>query len=697
VRLEYELAGDATQIKRVLRGVEAEAKASNRRMARDAQQSTSSVARRVSTGTSRAEVQQVKQIERERLRAVENEKRARLRADREVAQAASSLDRQRSRGLMQQFREAERAAVRQASASSRTAQRVRGGAASMIGAGIGGVARMGGTAAAVAGGFGAASALSESFSVQRRASQLAISGGVPEQRGALAQEALGVKGFTGTETLGAMQGFVEKTGDLGAARALIQDIGKLSLATSADFEEMGSAAGQAFNVIRDTIKDPKEQIKAVNDVMRTLAAQGNLGAVEIKDMATELAGLGAATRKFEGGPVELLKTVGAMAQASVARGGAASAPEATTAVTRFAQDIVQNQGKFAAADIGIFSDASKTKLRGPEDIMLDVLEKTQGDLTKINAMFGVYAERAVGGFSPLFIDSEKQKKGSGRAAVKAEFKKFKEAGLTDAQVNERAGVRMGDDDLQIKEAMKVFNQAVGQHLAPAAGQLAKNFSELAPLAGGLARALGRFVGFLAENPVAGVGAIVGVSIAKEIASAGLANIISGEISGKLGAALSGLGAGLSIATMIVTANVLNFEKREASIGVGGKALGTARELAQRGDAAGLEKMITEQKDRISAAKKEGFVESTLKGAGSFVGSLGGLRQMSPEQKARIEERSQLLDQNKQVEIRSQEGFLLEMENLRKAAAAAAGEMAKVKAPGGPEASRVAPINSPSRG
>lgn len=710
MRLTYELAADASQVKRVLRGVEAEAKASNRRMARDAQTSVASVSRRASTSADaragqRAQEQAEKQRSRAALQNIKTEERERLRSAKAIAGAQESLDRQRSRALLAQHREGEREQRRALSASARAVQRVRGGAASGIGSAIGTVGRFGGAALGLAGGFGAAAALDEQLSIKRGASKLAISGGAPDQKRQLEQESLGVKGFTGTETLGAMSGFVEKTGNLGAARALIQDIGKLSLATSADFAEMGVAAGQAFNVIKDTIQDPKKQIEAVNDVMRTLAAQGNLGAVEIKDMATELAGLGAATRKFDGGPVELLKTVGAMAQASVARGGAASAPEATTAVTRFAQDIVQNQGKFAAADIDVFKKGSgNTKLRGPEDIMLDVLSKTGGDLTKINDMFGVFAERAVGGFSPLFVDAEKQKKGSGRAAVKAEFDRFQKAGLSDAQVNERAGLRMSDDDIKMKEAAKIFNAAVGDQLAPVASGLAKSFADMAPQVGGVTKALGKFVSYVVNNPFEGIGLLVGGKIAKDLAGAGLGNIISGEITGKLGAAFSAAGVGLSVATMIVTANVLNFEKREADIKAGGKDVLLAQQLAAKGDVGGVQEVLDRRREAADKANDPGVLASILgvvaKGAmlagpvGWAVAAAGGWKGAD---QAGVKASDALTDQNREVASKSLAGFVEELERAREAAIKMQGEMNKVKAPGGPEANRTAPVSSPSRG
>ncbi len=514
MRLEYQIAVDDSQMKRSLRGIEGEVKASSRRTARD----TSGIASgRNNDAHVRARTREIIRVEQAERRAAERSTKYWQDAHRKTADHRIREEARAERAREREVRRTNRVALRE---RAELGQRVRGGVSSVtrgVGGALGTVARVGGMAVGLAGGFAAAGALDEQMEIRRRASQLSISAGKPGERGALIEESQMVRGFTGSETLSSMQGFVEKTGNLGAARAMIQDMGRLALATSTDFGEMGMAAGQAFNVIRDTITDPKEQMKALNEVMRNLAAGGNMGAVEIKDMVTELGGLGAATRKFEGGPVELIKSAAAMAQAAIARGGAGTAPETTTAVTRFAQDIVQNQKQFKAAGVDVFQPGSgNTKLKGMEEIAVNVLEKTGGDLTKIGAMFGVFGERALAGVSPLFVDAEKRQKGSGRAAVLAEFKKFTGATLTDAQIEANVGTRLSDPDLQVKEAVKEFNLQVGTQLVPVLTQMIPKFAQLIPTIAKVTESLGSFAGFVMDNPFTGIGAIVGAKIAADI-------------------------------------------------------------------------------------------------------------------------------------------------------------------------------------
>lgn len=413
-------------------------------------------------------------------------------------------------------------------ATEKAARDYKRGAASVIGGATRTVTGVGRTvmgAAGLGGGLAIGNAIHDYAGQAKSASILANAAGKPGEKGLLLEEAQHVKGYTGDETLGALGAFTEKTGDLEAARNLIQDIGKLSLATGGDFTEMGEAAGQVFNVIRDSIDDPLERLKAVQEVMESLAAQGSLGAVEIRDLATELAGLGAATRKYEGDPVELLKTMGAMSQATVARGGAPSAAEATTAITRFGADLTKKPAQKALGKLGIdvFSDKSNQKLKDPRAIMADILGKTGGDLTKLEEIFNAESIKALSGFSPLYLDAEKQQKGSGKKALYDEFERYSGAKV---DLEEGYKSRLEDPDVQYMEAMKEFNYALGKELLPTLTKAIPAFQEFIPQLSEAAKTLVGFINWASDHPVAGLGTLIGAAVVKEIAASGINKGIS---------------------------------------------------------------------------------------------------------------------------------------------------------------------------
>lgn len=717
--LKYDISVTGEQtVARALAGIERRFVAHNARMMRASGQRSGSLGRKGAGSETQALAREARQVEAywksahkraadykirqdQRAataaeRAAQKEAAARIKAAERAAaaaqraqqreldanrRAAEALDRQRSRALLQQYnkrvrqeerdakrraREAEQAAKAAQASRRRFADSAFGVVGNSVKGTLGAVGTFGGAALGLGGGFAAAGAIQSVMSESAAASKLANSGGDPGLKGQLLKEAQQVRGYTGAEVLSAMQGFSEKTGDLDAARAVVKDLGPLALATATDFGAMGEAAGQAFNVIKDTVKDPIERLKAVNDVMRTLAAQGNLGAVEIKDMVTELAGLGAATRKFEGGPAGLIKTMGAMAQASVARGGSSSPAEATSAVSRFADDIVKNTNDaFTKAGIERYADPGKnTKLRAPEEIMLDVLQKTGGDLGKVNDLFGIMAARAVGGFSPLYNEAEaanerldkkdprRLKKGeAGRAAVRAEFAAFRDASISDKEIKERADSRLADADLQFKEVLKEFNSRIGSELLPVLAKLIPQFAKLMPYVERAATVFGKMVEAFAEDPFEGLAKIVAAKLAFDTtvaalgstaerlkdAMVGAADSVDGasQRMGKAGAMGLGLELGIAAATIIVSSGIINFEKSEAEAKSSGEALNIVRDFEQKAKAGTATKEDAERarvardliRENEASAKKSSFMEEAFSW---LVGPTDAQRQLNKE-------------------------------------------------------------------
>lgn len=477
---------------------------------------------------------QIRAEERARVASARSEQRARVAAVR----AASAAERQRLAAMRRGFTElsrgaqaADRQARREAMLSRRSFARGTMGALSGAAGTVAGIGKAGLALAGVGGTAMAGVAISTEMSERAKASQLANQAGDPKLKGQLLTEARNVRGFTGAEALGGMEKFVEKTGDLETARKIIGDLGTLSLATGANLDDLGETAGQAFNVLRDQIKDPKQQLIELNGLMGALAQQGNMGAVEIKDLARDFGKLGAATRGFEGGAPALLRTMGAFAQMAVARGGAEGSADASTASARLVGDIVTNKKRFKKLGVGIKSNIDPTKLRDPLSIMQDVLEKTGGDVEKTSGLFGIESAKIFKGLAAVYSEAEKTKKGSGRAAVDAEFNRFAGAKLDPKALNDRAASRLSDPDLQFKETMKGLNSALAKELLPVVTMLGGKLQEATPAIGAFAKKLAEAAIWLASNPWKGLGLVVGAAIGKEIASASIKSMIEKAIMG----------------------------------------------------------------------------------------------------------------------------------------------------------------------
>jgi len=647
MKLVYEISASAEPLKRVLRGVEQEAKATSRRVSRDTQtmlgpgRKEAAQARRYeesqAQGLARAKASLDRQRSQSILAGVRAEERERLRADKSVARAAEQLDRQRSRGLIQQIREQERAQAR----ANATHDRIRLGAARTVvggaGRGIGTIAKAGGAAAGLFGGFAAANAIEQKFAVSRQAALLANQAGDPSLKGQLAKEANNVTGFTGSETLGAMGAFVGKTGDVDAARKIIGDLGKLSLVTGSDFTEMGAAAGNAFNVLRTTIKDPKERLEELRGVMATLAEQGAMGTIEVKDLAAVLGKMGSATHMFQGGAGGLLREVGALAQLAAQTGGAADAPEAATALARLPDDIVKNRQHFEAIGVNVLAKGSTTKLADPTEIMLRVLEKTHGDLTKMSHLFNLESVKVFRGLAPVFTEAEdqnaklpaaqRQKSGAaGRAAVLAEVNRYSGANLGGDELDKQYQSMLGEETTQVTENMKRLNVAIGDQLAPVVIRLVPKLAEAIPTVTRLAEGTASVAEYMLDNPIKGVGAVILASVAKDVASAGLGSLLRGLLTGAGaggigpgvaagGGAAAGL-AGVAAVLGVAAATDQAQELAKASGGWEGVYAGIGGVLAGRGYAGGVDDYMNEQ----ARAAAPGAGANTWKpGAGGWWG------------------------------------------------------------------------------
>ncbi len=563
MRLSYEIATTGVeQLRSVLRGVEREAAASDKRLETGKRASAQRVAREqmalmqgpgrkeqtasirareraeaMATARAMREKAAAQRLEqRQQLGIIKSEERARIQSERNLQRARESLDRQRARGLMQLHQQSERAAAKLSAGRRATAERIGSGFAQSVRGGVGSTLALGSTALGVAGGFATAGALREESDVRRRASALANKAGDPSAKDALAEEATHVRGFTGSETLEAMDKMFGKTGDLGVVRAAIKDLGDLTIAVDANFGEMGQAAGNAFNVIADRIKDPQKRVEALQRTMAGWAGQGNIGTVELSDMASLGGRLGGASRKFAGDPVKLLLSMGAMAQAAARAGGASDAAEATTGVARFAADLTKKPAQKALDRLGVkvFADKNHQFLKDPQEILASILDKTKGSLSLGEEIMNAESGKVLSGFSEVWTNAEAQKKGSGHAAVLGEFERYNKAALSPEMRTAQANSRMADPDMQFKEATKAFNAAVGRDLLPAVTRLVPQFTAMIPNIANASSEVAKFVGWFAENPVKGVGVVIAASVAKDVASAGISAALSSGVSSLVG-------------------------------------------------------------------------------------------------------------------------------------------------------------------
>ena len=394
-------------------------------------------------------------------------------------------------------------------------------------------------------------------------------GGPRESVAGLESTAMAVGAKYKLDPTGVIEGLAQYqklTGDLATGKAGLDGLAALAGATTTKLDDMFAAAGNVGNALGEVgkeFKTPLEKAKAVDDVMRSVAAFGQEGAVEISDLSKQMAKVAAAASFFEGDRGENLKKMTALAQIARASGGASSATQAATSVQGFA-DILKTparRAQFREAGIDIDSKTHVGQLRDPIAIIKDALVKTGGAIEPMKKLFAnVEGEQAVAGLATTYA-----KAGGGDAgmkAVDAMLAKFSGT-MSDKQIRSNNEERMKG-----KEAAGIDTQIqLDQVYAELGTALLPALREFTPVAKGAAEALGGIVKFGAAHPGLAITAAIVASIGK--ASLGeAAGMAVGKMLSSMTPATAGLGllAGAAIAAALAIMSYVEKSDKEKDKG-----------------------------------------------------------------------------------------------------------------------------------
>lgn len=441
----------------------------------------------------------IARMEREQTRTTEREARERAKAEERAAkQAAAAWKRE-----TEQARQHMAVRSRDRAAAVDKLGGLAGGA--LLGAGAAGVRFGVSMLADMAQGAGVRLDMGSHFAaasdLQTRATQLSNSAYMPGTAGAngrrqdpraLMAQAYEVGNATGTaanEVMGGLQKFVGKTGDLESGRAVIADLAKLSKATGSNLEDMADAAADVSNQLGD-VPDKGARVK---DVMMAIAGQGKVGAVEIKDLANQMAKVAANATMMTGDASQNIKMLGAFAQESRAKGGSASATQAATSVASIFSVFSKGARLDAFKGLGVeTADQKSGKLRKLDDILLDTLVASQrkghGDVNQVNRLFGStfateQARRGVRGFEKTFREAYAGAKGTEEEKIAAATKAYREelehlmkVQMSETELNESFAASMKTGSSQAE----VFNNQLQQIAQDAQTKIGPALIALAP-------------------------------------------------------------------------------------------------------------------------------------------------------------------------------------------------------------------------
>jgi len=360
------------------------------------------------------------------------------------------------------------------------------------------------------------------------------------------------------DVLGALGEFQAKSNDLATGQEVVGELGKLARAAGASFKDVGASA--AF--INAQLEASPDRAAKLLGIMRAITAQTAAGQIELADWAKYIPRIAAAANAFSGPYEQNIATLSALAQISV-KAGRSNAAEASGSAAALSRDLRKSRTlkAWAAEGLNPFTDDTHTKLKGPEQNILDAVEKTKGDQARLAKLFPNVVSAA-----PAMALADIYNRAGGGAkgmeAARGELAQYKGA-LSPEQVDKLSA----ESGQTTKAKAERFNQQLEAVVASMADRVLPAMEKLAPKVLELADVFGKVVSWAAENP----GQAITTAIVGSIAKAAIGNAVSIALEGALKSAVGGAGGmgglgvlgtagsalAIGMATFTVTSAIIN--------------------------------------------------------------------------------------------------------------------------------------------
>ena len=351
-------------------------------------------------------------------------------------------------------------------------------------------------------------------------------------------------GMDPAEIVKAHEAYVALTGDMETSRKSMDEMAKLSAATGSNIVEMAEAQANVANAL-GPVENKSAKVAAL---MRLAAGQGARGAIEIKNLATGMAGLAAKAPMFAGDTGENIGKLAALAQIARAGGGAKSAREAITGVERFADTFATpaRVKEFKKAGINVYDKSGK--VRDPFELIKESLVATGGDPLKMSKLFqSVMGKRGVTGLTSKYTGAGGGK--AGLEAVQAELDRFaKTATMSQKLVDENAQRAAASDAAKAQR----FQNNLDTIASKMASDLMPALEKMAPAALKVTEAFAKIVELATKNPVEAIVLAIATAIGRAALEAKFRAAIERGITGG-GASVPGAPGGAVVPTRAGTA------------------------------------------------------------------------------------------------------------------------------------------------
>ena len=321
------------------------------------------------------------------------------------------------------------------------------------------------------------------------------------------------------------------TGNVEKATQVMPGIAKLATATGGDVHQM---SGLAANILA---ANPNIDNEDLQKQMRIFTKQGVVGGVEVPDMARYGSRITAGASMYGGDKEKNEATLGAMAQMSRQYGSAGSAAEATLGALRFSTDVAKHSSTLKKGGIDV-SDG-QGNLKDAQSILLEMVEKTKGDVTKMAGLgLGDRGVKPLEGVANIYKNAGGGDKGM--AAIRAEFSKYT-TGVSKDEIDAASKRVLAEQQVEIE--MKKLQIAVGEQLLPELAKLVPVLRDALPTITRVLESFTKLANWAASNPFSAVGAVLAVSLGEAVAKAGIAKAIETSLATSLGQK-----GGLTVAT-----------------------------------------------------------------------------------------------------------------------------------------------------
>lgn len=417
--------------------------------------------------------------------------------------------------------------------------------------------------------------------------------------------------------------YVDYTGDLEGGLRHMNTWATLGQASGAAPEDLASATA-ALRLADVTSQGD------VQSSLSTLYAQGKKGSFKLQDQAQFLPSLLGRGKDFGAHGVEGVKSLGGLLQ--MTQDITHDPAETATGVKDMFSELTKHAAKMATGEafgghkVNVYEggDAKKGG-RNTRDVVGDVLSASRGDSAQIEEVFGkrgmpamqsmlnTFKETRLGALKHGDTDTVATKKGHDAALkiwdnasdVKGDF----------TTVEKDAADTMKGFGVQLEILETQLKDAAASELFPAIRELTPEILRLIGPVRNVTGVLVKLAEALLDHPLEGLGAVLAASVAAEVLKASLGSVFTNALErmsgvaapdrtkvigaggGVLGAIGMGAAVGVTLATAIFTAGVVNFDNAEVNMKTGGSDLNKVRE-AGVGDIDMVRQKVKEHRDKL---------------------------------------------------------------------------------------------------